>query len=190
MEDFIQIYDDAIPENHCESLINFIDKLEECDSMRSSGVKKHLTDHKAFNASHNYHTTSGSWLGSNFLPYIQEPVNEYLNKYTVFGEAKFLLYDVKAKKIPIGGGFHNWHYENSRIPYCTRQFVVQAYLNDEFEGGETEFLYMNKRISAKQGRIIIFPAGFTHTHRGNPPIGGEKYIATSWGMLQAVEDDL
>ena len=70
-----------------------------------------------------------------------------------------LLYDIKAKKIPIGGGFHNWHYENSRIPYCTRQFVVQAYLNDEFDGGETEFLYMNKRISAKQGRIIIFPAG-------------------------------
>ena len=58
MEDFIQIYDDAIPENHCESIINFIDKLEECDSMRSSGVKKHLTDHKAFNASLNYHTTS------------------------------------------------------------------------------------------------------------------------------------
>ena len=68
--------------------------------------------------------------------------------------------------------------------------MVQAYLNDEFDGGETEFLYMNKRISAKQGRIIIFPAGFTHTHRGNPPIGGEKYIATSWGMLQAAEDDL
>ena len=31
---------------------------------------------------------------------------------------------------------------------------------------------------------IMFPAGFTHTHRGNPPIGNPKYIATSWGILQ------
>ena len=81
MDTFIRIYDDAIPKDHCESLINFIDKLEECDSLGSSGEKKHLTNHKAFNASHNYHTTSGSWLGSNFLPYIQEPVNEYLRNY-------------------------------------------------------------------------------------------------------------
>ena len=189
MDDFIGVYDGAIPETHCETLINFIDKLEECDSLSSAGEKKHLTDHKSYNASHQYHTTNGSWLGKNFLPYIREPVNNYLKKYSVFGECKFLLYDVKVKKIPVGGGFHNWHYENSRIAYCTRQFVVQAYLNDEFEAGETEFLYMNKRISAKQGRVIIFPAGFTHVHRGNPPIGGEKYIGTSWGMLQIGENE-
>jgi len=67
---------------------------------------------------------------------------------------------------------------------------VQAYLNDNFEGGETEFLYLNKRVSAKQGRIIIFPAGFTHVHRGNPPIGGEKYIVTSWGLLQGNEGEI
>lgn len=189
MDDFIGIYDDAIEVNQCEKLISFIDKLDEIGQIGCSGIKKHLTDHKSYNASHNYHTTSGSWLGSNFLPYIRKPVNDYLQKYSVLGECRFLLYDVKIKKIPVGGGFHNWHYENSRVSYCTRQFVVQAYLNDEFEGGETEFLYINKRVNAKQGRIIIFPAGYTHVHRGNPPIGEEKYIATCWGMLQPVEEE-
>jgi len=190
MDDFIGIYDEVLPANHCENLINFINKLEECDDLRSDGGIKHLTDHKAFNASVSFHTSAGSWLGGNFLPYIQESVNEYLQKYSVLGQAKFLLYDAKAKKIPLGGGFHNWHYENSNIISCTRQFVVQAYLNDNFEGGETEFLYLNKRVSAKQGRIIIFPAGFTHVHRGNPPIGGEKYIVTSWGLLQGNEGEI
>lgn len=189
MDDFIEIYDDAIEVNQCEKLISFIDKLDEIGQIGYSGAKKHLTDHKSYNASHQYHTTNGSWLGKNFLPYIQEPVNDYLQKYSVLGECRFLLYDVKIKKIPVGGGFHNWHYENSRISYCTRQFVVQAYLNDEFEGGETEFLYINKRVNAKQGRIIIFPAGYTHVHRGNPPIGEEKYIATCWGMLQPAEEE-
>ena len=44
---------------------------------------------------------------------------------------------------------------------------------------------MNKRVKAKTGRLIIFPAGYTHTHRGNPPIGGDKYILTNWGLVQS-----
>ena len=32
--------------------------------------------------------------------------------------------------------------------------------------------------------VLIFPAGYTHTHRGNPPIGGSKYLITSWAMVQ------
>jgi hypothetical protein len=27
---------------------------------------------------------------------------------------------------------------------------------------------------------VIMPAGFTHTHRGNVPLSGDKYIMTSW----------
>ena len=52
------------------------------------------------------------------------------------------------------------------------------------EGGETEFLYANQRVNAVQGRVIVFPAGYVHTHRGNPPIGQTKYIATTWGVMQ------
>ena len=43
---------------------------------------------------------------------------------------------------------------------------------------------MSRRVNAVAGRLIIFPAGYTHTHRGNPPIGQDKYIATSWGVVQ------
>ena len=54
------------------------------------------------------------------------------------------------------------------------------YLNDDFEGGETEFLYQNKRIVPKRGQFLIWPATYTHAHRGNPPLSGKKYITTSW----------
>ena len=40
-----------------------------------------------------------------------------------------------------------------------------------------------KRVPAVEGRLIIFPAGFTHTHRGNPPLGQEKIILTTWGTV-------
>ena len=95
--------------------------------------------------------------------------------------------DIKLKEIPAGGGFHAWHYENGALDVAARQFVVQIYLNDDFDGGETEFLYQQRREVAVAGDVLIFPASFTHTHRGNPPLGGTKYIATSWGMIQ--QDD-
>ena len=54
------------------------------------------------------------------------------------------------------------------------------YLNDVEEGGETELLYQSMRFKPEAGTLLLFPAGFTHTHRGNPPLSGEKYIMTGW----------
>ena len=61
---------------------------------------------------------------------------------------------------------------------------MQLYLNTIEDGGETEFLYQGKRVKAEQGKLLIWPAGFTHVHRGNPPLKESKYILTSWGLLQ------
>jgi len=54
------------------------------------------------------------------------------------------------------------------------------YLNDNFEGGETEFIYQKDRIKPRKNRLLIWPAAYTHVHRGNPPINGDKYIITGW----------
>ena len=37
------------------------------------------------------------------------------------------------------------------------------------------------------GSICLFPASFTHLHRGNPPLTGEKYIITGWLHLISPE---
>ena len=36
------------------------------------------------------------------------------------------------------------------------------------------------RVKPKQGTLVIWPAAFTHTHRGNPPLSNDKYIVTGW----------
>ena len=66
-------------------------------------------------------------------------------------------------------------------------FTFLIYLNEEFEGGETEFYYQQRKISPKKGTMVIAPAGFTHSHRGNKPVSGDKYIATSWIMFNRAE---
>ena len=143
-------------------------------------------DHSTINF-HNdakYDMLSGDNLPLTFLPMVKDYVDDYLDRYSLLKHEVMLMFDVKAKKIPIGGGFHRWHYENGGLQVSPRKLVVQLYLNTVEEGGETEFLYINKRVKAKQGTLIIFPAAFTHTHRGNPPIGDSKYLVTSWGVVQ------
>jgi len=93
----------------------------------------------------------------------------------------------KIQKTVPGGGYHVWHTENSGPGSAMRTFVFSVYLNDDFEGGETEFLHKSKRIQPKQGSALIFPAGYTHDHRGNPPLTGEKFFLTSWATTYYIE---
>ena len=53
--------------------------------------------------------------------------------------------------------------------------------------GETEFFYQRKKVIPKAGSVLIAPTAFTHTHRGNRPSGGDKYIATSWILFNRAE---
>lgn len=150
-----------------------------------------MEDHLTLNATLDYEIdlTATTRVAEEILPMLKKPVDEYLETVSILKSSRFLCYDCKIKKIPQGGGFHNWHFENGVIGATPRTFVIQVYLNDDFEGGETEFLYQNRREQAVQGDVLIFPAGFTHTHRGNPPIGGTKYLATTWAIIQPPDDN-
>ena len=88
--------------------------------------------------------------------------------------------EFKFQETHVGGGFHDWHFENGTNETKCRFLVWSIFLNDVQEGGELEFVYQNKRIKPKKGTIALFPAYFTHTHRGNPPISNNKFIATGW----------
>ncbi len=54
-------------------------------------------------------------------------------------------------------------------------------------GEKRSFTTKRRKISPKKGTMVIAPAGFTHSHRGNMPISNDKYIATSWVMFNRAE---
>ena len=184
MKDGLLIYDNVFTTEDCEKFIDYMEKLEERSLLYPDRSNKLQVDHRVTNLAHAYDQTGWSWLGERFFPKLKTCTDHYISEYAILRQ-KYLFFDVKLKKIPIGGGFHDWHFEDSCINSATRRMVVQVYFNTIDEGGETEFLYLNKRVNAVQGRVIIFPAGFLHTHRGNPPIGQTKYIASTWGILQS-----
>lgn len=187
--DLIRRYRGAFSRDECKEIIEYINFFENNQILEYDKSALELEDHKVVNVTHDYDLGASSKLATMLFPGFKPCVTEYLESISILRSKKFLLHDLKLKKIPAGGGFHNWHYENGSLSVATRQFVVQLYLNDDFDGGETEFLYQQRREESIAGDIIIFPASYTHTHRGNPPLGGDKYIATSWGVIQQDESD-
>jgi hypothetical protein len=79
-------------------------------------------------------------------------------------------------------GFHQYHTERigSNGIQATRHLVFMTYLNDVEVGGETEFPQQKVFIKPKKGLTLIWPADWTHTHRGIPAPLEEKYIVTGW----------
>ncbi|MFL6592061.1 MAG: 2OG-Fe(II) oxygenase [Luteimonas sp.] len=89
------------------------------------------------------------------------------------------------------GGYPYWHCElyprDAAGETLHRHLLWTLYLNDGFDGGETQFLFQQRRIAPRTGSLLIAPTAFTHTHRGNRPLGGDKFIATSWILFQRAE---
>ena len=81
------------------------------------------------------------------------------------------------QKYEQGEGFFSLHNEQSgSYPY--RLLAWMVYLNDAKSG--TEFPYQEMTVTPKEGRTVIWPAGWTHPHKGVTPNEGIKYIATGW----------
>ena len=89
------------------------------------------------------------------------------------------------------GGYPHWHSEQfpqaGQTEALHRVVLYMFYLNDVERGGETEFYYQKRKIKPEKGTMVIAPAGFTHSHRGNKPLSGDKYIATSWLLFNPGE---
>lgn len=71
-----------------------------------------------------------------------------------------------------------WHADVGDINSAKRYLAFLYYLNDDFEEGETEFVDMI--VKPKKGDVLIFPPTWQYSHRGKPPVNGDKYIMSSY----------
>ncbi len=107
-------------------------------------------------------------------------LEKYVDKYEELLRYRYQQVYLNIQRTKPSEGFHAWHSEDGSLGANRRILATMMYLNDVNDGGETEFLYQSRRFKPVKGQVLIWPAGFTHVHRGNPPLSGEKFIATSW----------
>jgi hypothetical protein len=190
--DFIGVWDNFFPAGLCDDIINFSDTVftdgcvfgadesfdDEGMPYESSSFYGGELNRKDFAFLMPYHDRKLT-LGINSC--LKSCVRHYVSQYQTLVPFPLLSTDIKVQKTPPGGGYHLWHYENSIISHAMRELVWMVYLNDMPDGeAETEFLYQKRRIKPTKGTVVVWPAGFTHTHKGNTVLTQDKYILTGW----------
>ena len=190
MENFIRTYDDVISGQGCDHLIETLEKQTVYSHEEWDNEDK---EHKALARVRGLDINDTQMTLDPYYPTLAKEINEdiinnafkyYCTDFPYLAERGdwFSGACLVQKTIPTEG-FHTWHCENSGWSDASRWVAWMVYLNDVEEGGETEFLYQSLRIKPKRGMGVIWPGGYTHLHRGNPPLKGVKYILTGWYSL-------
>ena len=190
-KDFIAYYRNLFPQGYCQHLINEFERLEVAgvgaNRQRSENAHKHVKDDHQINmnlSSHHLEAFNDDDPVKIFFNGLQTCYDEYTAKYSVLRDnGRIRGTTMKMQRTDPGGGYHIWHSEQGGGDHASRVLVYMLYLNtlDENCAGETEFLYQQKRYRPIENRLIIWPAAFTHAHRGNTVFGDQsKYIITGW----------
>ena len=195
LNDHIAIFDGILDDEFCEEIIDWWEDLDKTitKSPQAQAYKDTMVvrDGRGTNGQGSrkdisyFADTEKAPFEGKLRGMINECAKEYITEYPNLGDGYHLSNrSLKIQKTPPHGGYHIWHHEHSYNDMA-RILVWTAYLNDIPEGeGETEFLYQGIKVNPKKGRVCLFPASYTHLHRGNPPYSCDKYIATGWFYAQ------
>jgi hypothetical protein len=184
---FIGIFDDTIDNTECQLFIDYFEQMKSLNltstRILNENAKKHKkNDETLFMLEHNMLAINKTnSLLNNFLNNFWIAYQIYCDEYSILTEAEMHgIKTIRMQKTLAGQGYHDWHFESMSSLTSNRVVSWMIYLSDVEAGGETEFLYQKERISPLAGRLLFWPSGYTHVHRGNPPLRGEKYILTGW----------
>tara|TARA_B100001059_G_scaffold207396_1_gene218846 strand:+ start:784 stop:1416 length:633 start_codon:yes stop_codon:yes gene_type:complete len=88
----------------------------------------------------------------------------------------------KLQRYESGQHFQATHAERCSLETLHRVFAWMTYLNDVdvSAGGSTYFSHYGIDVQPKKGLTLIWPAEWTHAHKGNLIKTGSKYIITGW----------
>lgn len=226
MDDFLEVYDNALSAEQCDLIMaRFNASKSVVRGKTGNGVDVSKKDSYDLTISQfpEWNDMSNMIMGA-----VQHHLQQYMDKYRMLlvgamapqvahpetgkpteltidnfdecgvpylGDLMRTMYRAGAlnvqKYLQASGGYHHWHSEiypqNASCETLHRALLFQFYLNDVAEGGQTEFYYQKRKIDARKGRLIIAPAGFTHSHKGHVATSGDKYVVTSWILFQRAE---
>lgn len=187
-EDFVGIYENAISKETCNALIDY---YEWCNANNKTWNRPEQESMKkdsstCINPTNMSELALNNGNASHLLLEFNDVFwnkcwSDYTDQYSVLkSHGQHTIFTYKLQKTQRAGGYHIWHAESDCHNHSVRLATYILYLNDVDTGGETEFLYLSKRVPAKQGTLVIFPPNYPWAHRGNPPLDGTKYIMTGW----------
>ncbi len=119
-----------------------------------------------------------------YLENLADACHRYVDKFQASAavDGWGLAENIAVQHYAPGGGYKLWHCERwgKDMPSAARHLVFMTYLNDVLDAGGTEFFYQALVVQPRKGLTLIWPADWTHLHRGIVSPTEHKYIVTGW----------
>ena len=162
---YILTIDNFLNERECDELINYYYSNKNKTVVKKCG-----------------YTACDVELSDLFNKKINKIPSLYINKFPEadITEDKWYLRELRIKYFKPGDSFNNWHSEH-KINSPLRMLALQIYLSTHKCG--TKF-YNHKTIQSKKGRLAVWPAYFTHTHKGEVcPDNLDRFVFSGYYTL-------
>ena len=183
MTDFIGVYDKVAPPDMCKKIIDFFEENKDLQHrgrysidgqiIRDPDVKDSTDLSLRFDDKTIPSTIIGNILNAKTEIYLETyRSTRVVDTFSV--EMGYNLQRYKPKQ-----GYHLLHCENHGRG-IERVMAWTLYLNTVTDEGGTYFPEYDRTVDAVEGRLCIFPAFWTHTHKGVVSNTQTKYIATGW----------
>ena len=191
MKDFIEVYENTLSEEVCDKTIKYIDLvLELLPEDRKRGTIGYLGGNIFEPESKDSYDINMKLDDDNEIStLIRNALLPRIDKYIESNPQLKILPHWKywnafnLQKYEPGMGFHLLHCENAGHLHqlsADRVGAWMIYLNTVTDGGGTYFDNYDRTMDAVQGRCVIWPAYWTHMHKGIVSKTETKYIATGW----------
>ena len=192
-KNFISIYDNALTSAECKFIRDYHDSDDYLLSIRQECMTLSDTVNKEWKDSHDRYMAmyiDGAYQNNGVNNIIAKSIKEHIEKYKEYNPElnllnKWVIRDnYNLQKYSPGGGYHILHCENYNTGnHRTNILAWMYYLNTVREGGGTYFSNFDLTVNAEEGRLVIWPAYWTHFHKGIVSKTYDKYIATGWFCL-------
>ncbi len=184
---YIEIYDNALNKKECDILINHFEKSKLYPA--STGGLGYRPDLKKCVQLDSPCFSDNSRISNITLPIVVRCLNRYKEKYNnLLSNSMPWKYADKysfQKYETEDDGYKAWHTEQAAGEEASHRILVwMIYLNNAKSG--TQFMQY-PTVRARMGRCVIWPAGWTHVHRGVTPNKGLKYIITGWVSFNRID---
>jgi Rps23 Pro-64 3,4-dihydroxylase Tpa1-like proline 4-hydroxylase len=109
---------------------------------------------------------------------LQKAFSHYSKEVYPFAEKNIKSREQSIHLLKYGPGGHLPAHQDQGI--STRVLSSVMYLNDDYEGGEIEFVNSGVKLKPEAGSIIFFPSNFLYVHEVWPIESGLRYSMPHW----------
>ena len=182
--DYIELFKNQFTKLECDTIIKECQKV--CDhynrmtktmSSRPNSVVDDISGMVSPKLKHNMDPQ----LEEKILAKVHGCYESYARKHFILQDMEHLYTrSFKYHHVRPGGGYHDWHTENMNTGTIERQMVFHIALNTTGDEGALEFLNWKRKVKPVRGNIVLWPASWTHVHRGDAMKTMHKHYITGW----------